>query len=53
MDDIYVHRIPLAPQPGDTFYFNQKGEYTFTIEHIMREDPLENVMNIGLRLEKK
>ena len=29
------------------------GNYTFTIEQIMREDPLENVLNVGLRIEKK
>jgi gliding motility-associated lipoprotein GldH len=53
MDDIYEHRIPLAPQANDSFYFDQKGRYTFTLEHLMREDPLQNVMNVGLRIEKK
>lgn len=52
MDDIYEHRIPLTPA-GTPFYFRKKGDYTFTIEQVMREDPLENVMNIGLRIEKK
>ncbi len=49
MDDIYEHRILLYSQP---VRFQKKGTYTFTIEQIMREDPLEHVMNIGLRLEK-
>ncbi len=53
MDDLYEHRIPLAPLANDSFYFDQKGAYTFTIEHIMREDPLQQVMNVGLRIEKK
>ena len=53
MDDIYEHRIPLTPPVNDTFYFNKTGTYTFTIEQIMREDPLKNVMNVGLRIEKK
>ncbi|MBD0331973.1 MAG: gliding motility lipoprotein GldH [Chitinophagaceae bacterium] len=52
MDDIYEHRVNLTPA-NEKFYFKRPGEYTFTIEHIMREDPLQNVMNIGLRLEKK
>jgi gliding motility-associated lipoprotein GldH len=48
MDDIYEHRIPLTnPQPL------KPGEYKFTVEQIMREDPLENVLNVGLRVEKK
>jgi gliding motility-associated lipoprotein GldH len=52
MDDIYEHLELLTPKQTD-FYFRKKGEYTFTIEQIMREDPLENVMNVGLRIEKK
>ncbi|MEJ0106658.1 MAG: gliding motility lipoprotein GldH [Bacteroidota bacterium] len=48
MDDIYEHRIPLTdPQPL------KAGNYKFVLEQIMREDPLENVLNVGLRVEKK
>ena len=48
MDDIYEHRIKLTdPQ------YLKAGVYRFRIEQIMREDPLENVMNVGLRVEKK
>jgi len=52
MDDIYEHHLPLTPT-GQDFYFKKAGNYTFTIEQIMREDPLENVLNAGLRIEKK
>jgi gliding motility-associated lipoprotein GldH len=52
MDDIYEHRIPLTP-PGQSFYFRKPGDYTFSIEQIMREDPLEHIYNVGLRIEKK
>ncbi len=52
MDDLYEHRIPLTPL-NRQFYFKKSGNYTFSLEHIMREDPLENVMNVGLRIEKK
>ena len=47
MDDIYEHRIKLT----DGVFF-KPGLYHFNIEQIMREDPLENVMNVGLRMEK-
>jgi gliding motility-associated lipoprotein GldH len=52
MDDIYEHRIALTP-PGENLYFRKKGDYTFTVEQIMREDPLKNVLNAGLRIEKQ
>ena len=48
MDDIYEHRIQLGTEQS-----LKAGNYTFTIEQIMREDPLENVLNVGLRIEKK
>ncbi|MFL5789234.1 MAG: gliding motility lipoprotein GldH [Flavisolibacter sp.] len=52
MDDLYEHRIALTLDP-QKFNFKRSGQYTFTLEQIMREDPLQNVMDIGLRLEKK
>ncbi len=52
MDDLYEHRINLTPS-SQKFFFKKSGEYTFSLEQIMREDPLENVMNVGLRIEKK
>lgn len=52
MDDIYEHRIPLTPT-GQQFYFKKPGNYTFSVEQIMRENPLDNVFNVGLRIEKK
>lgn len=48
MDDIYEHREPIG-EPG----LLKKGTYTFTLEQIMREDPLQHVLNAGIRLEKK
>ena len=50
MDDIYEHRLPLALPD---FRITKPGDYKFVLEHIMREDPLENVMNVGIRIEKK
>lgn len=52
MDDIFEHRISLLPS-NENFYFPRSGEYTFFLEHIMRDNPLHHVMNVGLRVEKK
>ncbi|MEQ1676491.1 MAG: gliding motility lipoprotein GldH [Chitinophagaceae bacterium] len=52
MDDIYEHRIAFVIDP-QILDFKKSGTYTFRTEQIMREDPLQNVMNIGLRIEKK
>jgi gliding motility-associated lipoprotein GldH len=51
MDDIYEHLVPLTPQ-NRKFYFRKAGEYTFTVEHMMREDPLQHVLNVGIRVQK-
>ena len=32
--------------------FSEEGEYKFTVQHIMRTDPLDHVMAVGMRLEK-
>lgn len=48
MDDIFEHRMAIAravPIP-------RAGNYTFTLQNIMRDEPLEHVMNVGIRLEK-
>ena len=48
MDDIYEHRIKLTDAVN-----LRAGEYKLRLENIMREDPLQHVLNIGLRIEKK
>src|SRR4030095_451788 len=48
MDDIYEHRIKLAPDAGKL----KAGSYKFILESIMREDPLKEVLNVGVRIEK-
>lgn len=50
MGDVYEHRVLITPKP---VYFTRTGEYKYTIEHAMREDPLLNMLNVGLRIEKK
>lgn len=49
MDDIFEHRILITQTPQR---LTRKGTYTFRIENIMREDPLQYVMNVGIRVEK-
>jgi len=50
MDDIYEHRIKLNPY-ADTV--RKAGTYKFILENIMREDPLKEVLNVGIRIEKQ
>lgn len=49
MDDIFEHRILITRSPQQ---LTKAGTYRFTLENIMREDPLQHVMNVGIRIEK-
>ncbi|MFM7645308.1 MAG: gliding motility lipoprotein GldH [Sphingomonadales bacterium] len=54
MDDIYEHRISLLQQLLEkNISLRQAGTYRFSVTHLMREDPLQEVMNVGIRIEKK
>lgn len=48
MDDIFEQRQLIFQD----FKFPDTGTYTFKIEQIMREDPLQEVLNAGIRLQK-
>jgi len=48
MDDIYEQRIPI----GNSNVHFKKGMYKFVLQHTMREDPLENILSTGIRIEK-
>ncbi len=48
MDDIYDQRIPMTASP---IRFN-KGINEIIVQHTMREDPLENILSTGIRVEK-
>lgn len=52
MDDLFEHRIALTLDPNKV-NFRKSGIYVFTMEQIMRDDPLGHVMNAGIRIEKK
>ncbi|MGI8635852.1 MAG: gliding motility lipoprotein GldH [Segetibacter sp.] len=48
MDDIFEHRDAFNNRPAPL----HKGKYTFTLQQDMREDPLEHILNAGIRVEK-
>jgi gliding motility-associated lipoprotein GldH len=48
MDDIYDARILIQPKTR----FKKSGLYHVTLEQLMREDPLKNILSAGLRVEK-
>ncbi|MBC7874252.1 MAG: gliding motility lipoprotein GldH, partial [Ferruginibacter sp.] len=54
MDDIYEHRLPLLQElVTNEVSIKKMGDYTFTVEQIMRENPLNHVLDVGLRIEKQ
>jgi gliding motility-associated lipoprotein GldH len=48
MDDIYDAQIIIQPKTR----FRKAGTYHIIMEQVMREDPLKNILSVGLRLEK-
>jgi gliding motility-associated lipoprotein GldH len=48
MDDIYEHRVEIQQDTR----FTHPGTYSFTLEQVMREDPLKHILNVGVRIEK-
>ncbi len=53
MDDIWEVRKLLTNGPLEYFTFKKQGTYTFSLAQVMREDPLKNIMNAGIRVEKE
>ena len=49
MDDIFEVRKNITPGPVP---FKKAGNYTFSIAQIMRENPLQHILNVGIRIEK-
>jgi len=47
MDDIYEQRRELTGK-----VHLKAGQYKLILENIMREDPLKEVLNVGVRIEK-
>ena len=49
MDDIFEYRKVITPGP---IPLRKAGDYTFRLSQIMRENPLEHILNVGVRVEK-
>ena len=50
MGEIYEQRMQM--DLGDSIKFNKKGTYKIAMEQNMRVNPLPEVLNVGLHLEK-
>lgn len=50
MNDIWEVRKLISSEPKP--YFKKAGIYNFSITQIMRDNPLENVMSAGMKIEK-
>lgn len=48
MNDVFEHRALLFSQP---VHFNKAGSVTFTLQHIMRQNPLPGILQVGIRVE--
>ncbi len=48
LDDIFTHRVRITQAPVKL----KQGEYQFTLQQTMRENPLESVLDAGIRVEK-
>ncbi len=48
MDDIIEHRLLFNSIP----ILLKKGNYTFTLQQVMREEPLQYMLDAGIRVEK-
>ncbi len=48
IDDVFTHRVRITQAPIKL----KKGDYQFTLQQVMRENPLESVLNAGIRVEK-
>ena len=48
MAEVFEHRILINRNPVKL----HKGKYIFLLQNIMREDPLEEIMNVGIRVSK-
>ena len=48
MNDVYERRVRLF---GTPIKFENPGRLNFSLQHIMREDPLPAVLQVGLRVE--
>lgn len=48
MDDVIEQRMSITGRPVKF----RKGVYTVTLQQVMRDDPLQQILNAGIRVEK-
>lgn len=48
MNDIWEVRIPITLVPTKF----KRGTHTTSVGHVMRQNPLQHIMNVGIRVEK-
>jgi gliding motility-associated lipoprotein GldH len=48
LNDVYDRRVHLFGRPQ---HFNRQGTVVFTLQHIMRNDPLPGILQAGIRIE--
>jgi gliding motility-associated lipoprotein GldH len=48
LGDIFDHQIVALPN----YRFQKSGTYTIKLKQYMRQDPLPDVMSVGVRVEK-
>jgi len=54
LNDVFEHRISLNPELASAgISFRKSGTYTFRLTQLMREDPLPNILQAGIRIERK
>lgn len=51
MGGIWEHRMPITHE-GDSAILNRKGKWEIRLEQNMRVNPLPEVLQVGLRVEK-
>lgn len=51
MGEIWEQRVPIN-NVSTPAVFQKKGDYTIRLSHDMRKNPLPDVMQVGLRIEK-
>ncbi len=52
MNEIWEQRMPIATERGPNITFPKAGRYTVQFQQLMRTNPLPEVLNVGLRVEK-
>jgi gliding motility-associated lipoprotein GldH len=51
LGELYEQRVPVNTIANPA-YFHKAGEYTLRLTHDMRQDPLPEILTVGIRLEK-